>query len=392
MAQSPSGDILWTAIQETPANVGMLRQLCHGRDQLKEQGYIVDPLSEEQIEAKTRCVTCRARMTRYRHHHAKQPPSTPKPLSANTPSNSGGMDQNGQGPTTNEIQPSTKPGESSTKPTTPKPRCVYHPGQVRNKIFTCCGKHVSKPGCVTRQEHTPPLTDDLSNRQYWQHYPTPSLELQTLQTTMDPRSSNKRRGGQHRQQHGLFHPLNPVTAIALDCEMGVSVAGESELIRLTAVDFFTGNILVDNLVQPQVPMLHYSTRYSGITRGDIQNAIRRGTCVLGKHRAREMLWRYVGPDTIVVVHGGRGDFSDLRWLHHRVVDSFILESTMNNDADADKTKGGKSLKNLCKVKLGIDVQRKSRKGHDSLEDAMACRELVIDWMNKKMVAESSISN
>lgn len=59
MAQSPSGDILWTAIQETPANVGMLRQLCHGRDQLKEQGYIVDPLSEEQIEAKTRCVTCR---------------------------------------------------------------------------------------------------------------------------------------------------------------------------------------------------------------------------------------------------------------------------------------------------------------------------------------------
>lgn len=238
------------------------------------------------------------------------------------------------------------------------------------QAFTCCGKHVSQPGCVTQQEHTRPPTNELVHRQYWQHYPTPGLDQ-----ILTPRSRNRR--GQHGMQPYSIHRLNPATAIALDCEMGVSVAGESELIRLTAVDFFTGDILVDNLVQPQVPMLHYNTRYSGVTRGDIQHAIRQGTCIFGKDRARELLWRYVGPETIVVVHGGRGDFSELRWIHEHVVDSFILESMTGTEI-----KGGKSLKNLCKVKLGIDVQRKGRKGHDSLEDAMACRELVIDRMEK----------
>ncbi|KIW56033.1 hypothetical protein PV05_04732 [Exophiala xenobiotica] len=160
--------------------------------------------------------------------------------------------------------------------------------------------------------------------------------------------------------------------------MGVSITGETELIRLSAVDFFTGSVLLDNLVQPSVPMLHYNTRYSGVSWTDMQVAVQNGTCIHGRDMAREMLWKHIRPWTIVVVHGGRNDFEALRWIHTRVIDSFILESYTGIE-----TEGGRSLQNLCKLKLGIAVQQKDvRKGHDSLEDAMACRELVIDWMKK----------
>jgi RNA exonuclease 1 len=49
-------------------------------------------------------------------------------------------------------------------------------------------------------------------------------------------------------------------AVALDCEMGTAASGESELIRVTMVDYFSDEILVDNLVEPGVRMLHLNTR------------------------------------------------------------------------------------------------------------------------------------
>jgi RNA exonuclease 1 len=95
-----------------------------------------------------------------------------------------------------------------------------------------------------------------------------------------------------------------------------------------------------------------------------------------------------------VVHGGSGDFQVLRWIHPLVIDTFLLEGYVGHDV-AKKTeegktgdekvegsgRGGKSLKDLCKRKLGIDVQTKGKLGHDSYEDAMATRELVLGWMS-----------
>jgi RNA exonuclease 1 len=42
--------------------------------------------------------------------------------------------------------------------------------------------------------------------------------------------------------------------------MGTAASGESELIRVTMVDYFSDEILVDNLVEPGVRMLHLNTR------------------------------------------------------------------------------------------------------------------------------------
>lgn len=161
-------------------------------------------------------------------------------------------------------------------------------------------------------------------------------------------------------------------AIALDCEMGVSKIGEPELIRVTAVDLFTRATLIDNLVSPSVPMAHFSTRYSGVTWTDMDKARRARTCFFGRDSAREALWKFVDQDTIVVAHSGYNDLNALRWLHSRVIDTFMLERYTGVKMD-----GGHSLKNLCNKRLGLSIQ--NGLGHDSLEDALACRELLHWW-------------
>ena len=41
--------------------------------------------------------------------------------------------------------------------------------------------------------------------------------------------------------------------------MGTAFDGDSELIRLTLIDYFSGETLIDSLVYPDVAMLHFNT-------------------------------------------------------------------------------------------------------------------------------------
>jgi len=159
--------------------------------------------------------------------------------------------------------------------------------------------------------------------------------------------------------------------------MGTALSGETEMIRITMVDFFSQEVLLDSLVQPSVPMKHYNTRFSGVSAADMRNAVRTRRCIFGREMARQQVWRWVGPETVMVVHGGQNDLSALRLIHPLVIDTFILESY------GDAVVGGASLKNLCLRRLGRIVQ--NGKGHCSHEDALACRELV-HWLAKQIPA------
>ena len=183
-----------------------------------------------------------------------------------------------------------------------------------------------------------------------------------------------------------YSTRNPRQAVALDCEMGVSVYGEPELVRISLVDFFTGEILLDSLVYPRVRLQHLNTRYSGVTRGMLEGARQRNQCIRGgRDGAREQVWQYVGQETIVVVHGGSSDLLALRWKHDRIIDTFVVEGQrrqrqqqqQQHQQTAEAAMGGRSLKHLAEAMLGVSIQR-GRRGHDSVEDAMACRWLV-DW-------------
>jgi RNA exonuclease 1 len=212
----------------------------------------------------------------------------------------------------------------------------------------------------------------------------------------------------------VLQPRNDVrSAVAVDCEMGTAASGDSELIRLTLVDYFSDEILIDNIVLPDVPMQHLNTRYSGVTWADMRNAQKRGTGLDGKAGAREAFWKYVGPNTILVGHGVQNDLRSLRLIHTLVADSLVTESkrfkakvaeeearkaemiaqglitaedleeekkSIEAGANAEdkvkkKKRGMMSLKMLAKKYLDRDIQV-GKKGHDSLEDAVAARDVV----------------
>lgn len=199
--------------------------------------------------------------------------------------------------------------------------------------------------------------------------------------------------------------------------MGSAESGESELIRVSAVDFFTRRVLVDSLVYPSVKMSHYNTRYSGVSWPVMRDAMRRNKCLRGREAARKALWRFIGPQTIVIGHAGNGDLISLRWIHGMIIDTLLLEMRIQpRDEEAERRKRkekkstresdgpqdgnavaevseepceaveaeepkkpeypGLSLKALAMARLKREIQVKG-KGHDSLEDALATRDLLL---------------
>lgn len=175
------------------------------------------------------------------------------------------------------------------------------------------------------------------------------------------------------------------------------------------VDFFSGATLIDSLVYPTMRMAHYNTRFSGVTRQAMEDARRHRKCILGRDAARQAVYKFVGPETIVIGHAGHQDLTSLRWTHHRVVDTLIIETkkrrleadlaqrqewyksenTANEESEAVSPnveneginaatapqEGGVSLKALTLSRLDRVIQVKGR-GHDSLEDALATRDLL----------------
>lgn len=208
----------------------------------------------------------------------------------------------------------------------------------------------------------------------------------------------------------------PAAAVVIDCEMGTADTGESELIRVSVIDYFSRRILLDRLVLPQVKMTHYNTRYSGISRQMMEDARRRRECFVGRDQARSAVWQLIGPDTIVIGHAGHQDLISLRWIHPLIVDTLIIETARreqerqaeeaikaesagkvppqnhdagdggepngassnpkaNEDESASRREGGLSLKALASERLNRTIQIKGR-GHDSVEDALATRDLL----------------
>ncbi|UNI17378.1 hypothetical protein JDV02_003721 [Purpureocillium takamizusanense] len=243
---------------------------------------------------------------------------------------------------------------------------------------------MAKP-CTSHENHTPRAYRGGELEENWEFFATPAASRAT----------------------------RPATAVVIDCEMGNAASGESELIRVSVIDFFTREVLLDKLVSPNVPMAHYNTRYSGITRQMMENARRRRTCLDGRQAAREAIWRFVDPKTIVVGHGAQSDLTSLRWIHTVIIDTLMVEmkrrrmeremaeatkamqatqvnhgerdsedggvsleaSNDNEGKTAPQAEGGLSLKALTLDRLNRIIQVKGQ-GHDSVEDAIATRDLL----------------
>ena len=139
-------------------------------------------------------------------------------------------------------------------------------------MWSCCRQHVSSDPCQAAEFHLARVYPPGELESLWKFYPTPSAYTS--------------------------HQIR--AAVAIDCEMGTAKSGDSELIRVTLIDYFSSDVLVDKLVYPDVPMEHYNTRFSGVSRKQMENARALGGCLMGKNRARDAVWKFVGPHTVVV--------------------------------------------------------------------------------------------
>ncbi|KAJ5379769.1 uncharacterized protein N7496_002197 [Penicillium cataractarum] len=138
--------------------------------------------------------------------------------------------------------------------------CNIHPRGLREGKYACCGLGKLSTGCTLAPEHKNAQTLQELEKKY-KLFETP------------------------------FDCPQPRECVVLDCEMGVASTGESELVRVTAVDYFSGQTLIDALVFPTARLLHPNTRYPGVTWQMMHEAKRARRAILGRDAARR---RYPG--------------------------------------------------------------------------------------------------
>ncbi|KZL84489.1 rna exonuclease [Colletotrichum incanum] len=413
-----------TTIEPTQPYLQQLRSMAHRKHVLVKHGFVVNPLSEADINDKKRCRRCNMRCSSKKNKY-KPDDRDAKTGYKKLPLGSGPSSQPRLLPVPSVLTPSGEESEGAMADEKPPKRvlkCQYHTGRVVRMYWTCCRAHVSAPGCTWAPEHltrTYTPGDLLTRHQY--HRTPPHTLLDLLSPSPTPSASPSRK---------------PRHAVAIDCEMGTAYDGESELIRVTLVDYFTSEILLDSLVYPQVAMQHYNTKWSGVSRQQMNDARAKGKCITGGLAAvREAVWRWVGPETVVVGHAVHNDLASLRWIHPLVVDSLLLatvaraerekredeeekekvrkdaaaaaafeedddlisfreldlepqenpEKASKEKARAKRKPGGLSLKALTSEMFNRQIQ-KGKEGHDSLEDALAARDIV-HWFVLQKSAE-----
>ena len=158
---------------------------------------------------------------------------------------------------------------------------------------------------------------------------------------------------------------NALPIVALDCEMSYTTGG-MELTRITCLDF-SGKIILDELCRPFNRVLDLNSRWSGISSLD--------EAKFDLFQIKKKLEVFAGKDTIFLGHGLENDMKALRIIHCRVIDTIIVFPHHRGLPYRN------SLKRLAKEILGKDIQT-SVTGHDSVEDAFTCIELLRKLENK----------
>ncbi|KAL2187954.1 hypothetical protein L209DRAFT_779849 [Thermothelomyces heterothallicus CBS 203.75] len=324
------------AIPQTPEALEQLNSLVPSTEELRRAGYVVEKLSNHELEQKKRCITCgiriaKATKTRSRQSQGQQGGLQPAVAQQSIVSSS-------------DVAITSHDADSAPSPKVL--HCKFHPGKVVLKAWTCCGKHVSEAPCSAKEGHDVVDDENQTIERRWQFDVTPP---------------NK------RPSHRL--------AVAIDCEMGTAFDDDSELIRLTLLDYFSGETLIDSLVYPDIPMKHFNTRWSGITRADMEASRRKRQCIRGRDAARRAVFQFVGHSTVVSARRKEIQLTAARERDEKGGDSAEGGAPVANEKRVQKGPGRMSLKALAMERLGRAIQV-GNNGHDSMEDALAARDLV----------------
>lgn len=167
--------------------------------------------------------------------------------------------------------------------------------------------------------------------------------------------------------------------LGLDCEMCMTGEKEFSLTRITILDW-DGKALIDEFVKPDKPIIDYVTKYSGITEAmlrDVKTTLR---------DVQQKLLKILHPRTILVGHSLESDTKAMQLSHPFIVDTSLLYPHPRGPPLKS------SLKFLASKYLVRTIQSSDTAGHDSIEDAKTCLDLVKQKCEKGRLWGTSDSN
>ncbi|NXH18088.1 AEN nuclease, partial [Bucco capensis] len=210
----------------------------------------------------------------------------------------------------------------------------------------CCGK-VSKPKMVISPSLSPSASPDSIARHH-------SVLL-------------SQGNGSSKGVWTSSSVLRPSKYVAIDCEMvGTGPQGRlSELARCSVVNY-EGDVIYDKYIQPELPIVDYRTRWSGITKKHMKRAI--------PFKAAQAEILKILKDKIVVGHAIHNDFQALKYFHPKDRTRDTSHSPLLKQRAGLPIKASVSLKSLARHLLRKKIQV-GCKGHSSVEDAQTTMEL-----------------
>lgn len=230
--------------------------------------------------------------------------------------------------------------------------CRYHSGKIitaelRERKYLCCGG-------VLGATDTEPCSKSQFHVFYWSnaqemHHSQPYIETKQVWGT------RKR----------------SLEAVGIDCEMGFTTRG-FELLRITAIDFFSGEEVIDILVRPKGKVLDLNTRWSGIA--DIKEE------AMSFEDSITLLGEVLDSNTVLVGHGLENDMNAMRLIHPKIVDTAVLFPRHKATPTFRF-----ALKQLAFQYLGRNIQVGE---HDSGEDSLAAIDVTKHFIEKDLERDS----